>query len=220
MLVTLIKKELLIELRSKQILISMAAFGLSVVLVFAFSFSVSKSVLLTFAPGLFWVLVLFTAVLGLHRIFDYEKEFDAFSLMIGAPVDRGMIFLSKWISGWLYLVFSEIIILPLFILFLQITVTQPPLPGVGIIIIGNAGIMAIGSLISGLAMRARMSEVLLPVLLFPLVTPVLIAATKATTAYLTGIPFTDWQFWVLILTSFTVIFTLLGYVLFDHLTEE
>ncbi len=220
MLVNLIKKELLIELRSKQILVSMAAFGLSVVLIFAFSFSVSQSILETFAPGLFWVLILFTSVLGLHRLFDYEKEFDAFSLVIGAPVDRGTIYISKWISGWIYLVVAEIIIIPLFVLFLQLRWTQPILPGIGILFLGNSGIMAIGALISGLAMRARMSEVLLPVLLFPLVTPVLIAVTKATTAYLNAQPFILWQFWVLILASFTVIFGLLGYLLFDHVTEE
>ncbi|NQV36659.1 MAG: heme exporter protein CcmB [Candidatus Marinimicrobia bacterium] len=220
MLVNLIKKELLIELRSKQILVSMAAFGLSVVLIFAFSFSVSQKILETFAPGLFWVLILFTSVLGLHRLFDYEKEFDAFSLVIGAPVDRGTIYISKWISGWIYLVVAEIIIIPLFVLFLQLRWTQPILPGVGILFLGNSGIMAIGALISGLAMRARMSEVLLPVLLFPLVTPVLIAVTKATTAYLNAQPFVLWQFWVLILASFTVIFGLLGYLLFDHVTEE
>jgi len=219
-LVNLIKKELLIELRSKQILVSMAAFGLSVVLIFAFSFSVSQKILETFAPGLFWVLILFTSVLGLHRLFDYEKEFDAFSLVIGAPVDRGTIYISKWISGWIYLVVAEIIIIPLFVLFLQLRWTQPILPGVGILFLGNSGIMAIGALISGLAMRARMSEVLLPVLLFPLVTPVLIAVTKATTAYLNAQPFVLWQFWVLILASFTVIFGLLGYLLFDHVTEE
>ena len=220
MLINLIKKELLIELRSKQILVSMAAFGLSVVLVFAFSFSVSSTILEMFAPGLFWVLILFTSVLGLHRLFDYEKEFDAFSLVISAPVDRGTIFFSKWISGLIYLAVAEIIIVPLFILFLQLHWTQPLLPGIGLLLLGNAGIMAIGALISGLAMRARMSEVLLPVLLFPLVTPVLIAVTKATAGYLNGDPFAVWQFWVLILASFTVIFGLLGYLLFDHVTEE
>lgn len=220
MLGVLIKKELLIELRSKQILISMAAFGLSVVLVFAFSFSVSRSLMETFAPGIFWVLILFTAVLGLHRLFDYEKEFDAFSLMIGAPLDRGVIFIAKWISGWLYLLVAELIVVPLFFLFLDLHF-QPPLgPGIGILLLGNAGIMAVGSLISGLSMRARMSEVLLPVLLFPLVTPVLIAVTKTTTGYLTLRPFVEWQLWILILVTFIVTFGLLGYLLFDYVTEE
>ncbi|MFQ6605074.1 MAG: heme exporter protein CcmB [Fidelibacterota bacterium] len=220
MLFFLIKKELLVELRSRQILISMAAFGLSVVLVFAFSFSVSNATLKTFAPGLFWVLTLFTAVLGLHRLFDYEKDFDAFSLAIGSPVDRGLIFLAKWISGFLYLVAAEVIIVPLFLLFLQLSWSTTWWGGIGILLLGNAGIMAIGALISGLSMRARMSEVLLPVLLYPLVTPVIIAATKATTGFLDNIPFNFWQFWVMILVTFVVIFALLGYLLFDYVTEE
>ncbi len=220
MFLSLMRKELLIELRSKQILVSMTAFGLSVVLVFAFSFSVSPSVMAIFTPGLFWVLVLFIAVLGLHRLFNYEKEFDAFSLMVSAPIDRGLVYLSKWISGWIYMVIAEIIIVPLFILFLGIDIQVAGWTGIGIVLLGNAGIMAVGTLVSGLAMRARMSEVLLPVLLFPLVTPVLIAATKATDGYLKALPTPQWQFWILIMATFTVIFTALGYLLFDHIVEE
>ena len=89
MFFTLLRKELLIELRSKEISVSMLAFGLTVILTFSFAFNVSPSLFKSFAPGLFWIMILFVTVLGLYRIFAFEKEFDAFSLMISAPVDRG-----------------------------------------------------------------------------------------------------------------------------------
>ena len=89
-----------------------------------------------------------------------------------------------------------------------------------IIIIGDLGIMVIGSLVSGLAMRAKMSEILLPILLFPLVSPVLIGAVKATNGWFQGIPFMNWQFWVLLMITFVLVFALLGYTIFDHITEE
>ncbi|MEE9118936.1 MAG: heme exporter protein CcmB [Calditrichia bacterium] len=220
MFFTLLRKELLIELRSKEISVSMLAFGLTVILTFSFAFNVSPSLFKSFAPGLFWIMILFVTVLGLYRIFAFEKEFDAFSLMISAPVDRGLIFLAKWISGVIFLLLSELLILPPFILFLQLNLNVSWVTGIFLILLGDLGIMVIGSLISGLAMRMKMSEVLLPVLMFPLVSPVIIGITKATRGFIEGQPFVQWQIWILILFSFIVVFGLLGYTIFDHITEE
>jgi heme exporter protein B len=164
----LLKKEFLVELKSKEISTSMLTFGVVVILIFAFSFNVSPKVMTTFAPGLFWVMTLFISTLGLHRMYAYEKEFDAFGFLISAPVDRGLIFLAKWISGTLYSLIADLFILPPFILFLQLQIDIHLGLAVLILVCGNLGLMVLGSLVSGLAMRAKMSEVLLPILLFPL----------------------------------------------------
>ncbi|RMF08418.1 MAG: hypothetical protein D6762_05675 [Candidatus Neomarinimicrobiota bacterium] len=216
----LLKKEFLIELRSKEISASMLTFGVAVILIFSFSFSVSPRTMNTFAPGLFWVMTLFIAVLGLHRIYAYEKEFDAFGFLISAPVDRGLIFLSKWVSGTLFLLVADLFIAPPFYLFLQLSARPDPGMNFLILLLGNLGLMVLGSLVSGLAMRAKMSEVLLPILLFPLASPVMIAATKATAALWSGIPFRDWQIWILILLTIIISFGLVGFLVFDHITEE
>jgi len=216
----LLKKEFLVELRSKEISSSMLTFGVAVILIFAFSFNVASQVMTTFAPGLFWVMTLFISTLGLHRMYAYEKEFDAFGFLISAPVDRGMIFLAKWISGTLYLLVTDIFILPPFVLFLQIQAHIQIGWGLLILVLGNLGLMVLGSLVSGLSMRARMSEVLLPILLFPLASPVMIAATKASTGLLNGDPVSSWQVWLLILTTFIISFGLIGFLVFDHITEE
>ncbi|NOZ03322.1 MAG: hypothetical protein GXO92_01765 [FCB group bacterium] len=217
---TLLKKEMQIELRSKEISVSMLAFGLTVILTFAFAFNVSPIIFKTFAPGLFWIMILFIAVLGLHRMYAYEKDFDAFSLMVSAPVDRGLIFLAKWVSGVVFLFITELLIVPPFLLFLQLNLVLNVYQGLLLLLMGNLGIMVIGSLVSGLAMRAKMSEVLLPILLFPLVSPIIIAATKATVGLVNRSPFWQWQIWVLIMGTFIVIFAIVGYTIFDHITEE
>ncbi|NOZ73794.1 MAG: hypothetical protein GXO90_00205 [FCB group bacterium] len=216
----LLKKEFLVELKSKEISASMLTFGIAVILIFAFSFNVPPDIMSTFAPGLFWVMTLFISTLGLHRMYAYEKEFDAFGFLISAPVDRGLIFLAKWVSGTLYLVITDLFILPPFLLFLQLQVSVSIGLAALVLIFGNLGLMVLGSLVSGLAMRAKMSEVLLPVLLFPLASPVMIAATKASAGLLKGEPFQSWQVWVFILGTFIISFGLVGFLVFDHITEE
>ncbi len=220
MLSILIRKELFVELRSREVIISTLAFGMAVLLVFAFSLSGDPQRMHQLAPGLFWILVLLSSSLGLHRLFSQEKEMDAFSSVIAAPVDRSLIFLAKWCSSFIFLFFSELIIIFPFFLFLGLDPPQNLLTGIGIILLGNMGVTAVGVIISGLTMRTRMSSVLLPVLFFPILTPLLIACTKATMGWYYGLPFNRWEFWVMILVTYIVIFALAGYTLFDHLTEE
>jgi len=220
MFLTLLKKELFVEFRSREVTLSMFVFGLSIILTFAFSSNVSPVIVTNYAPGMFWVMVLFVAVLGVHRSFAYEKEFDAFSMLISAPIDRGLIFLSKWISGFIFLTIMEILILIPFFKFLMIDFPPQPWRALGTTLLINLAIMAIASLVSGIAMRARLSEVLLPVLLFPLVSPVIIAATKISSSLLAGDPYPLWEIWLLIILTVNVIFGLVGYTLFDFITEE
>ncbi len=220
MLLQLLKKDLLIELRSREISASMLTFGLAVILIFSFSINISPDLFTQFAPGLYWVMVLFIAVLGLHRMFSHEKEFDTFSMLISAPIDRGLIYLSKWISGVFFLIIAEVLVSIPFILFLEVPVPDQWIMTLGVILLGNTGIMAIGSLVSGLAMRAKMSEVLLPILLFPLVSPHMIATVKAMTAVMESRPLINWQLWLQLMITFTVVFGLAGYLFFEHITEE
>lgn len=220
MLGILIRKELLVEFRAKESLTSMAAFGLVVILTFSFAFNFGTDRFREMIPGLFWIMILFGAVLGLHRSFAYEKEFDAFSMLISAPLDRGKIFLAKWISGFLTLSLMEAVLIVPFMLFLRVNLPSDLPVGLGIILLGNAAIMCMGNVVSGLAMRARLSEVLLPILLLPLVTPVVIAAVQSTVGWMRGFPISEWITWLYVLGSFIIVFGLLGYTLFDHITEE
>lgn len=216
----LLRKDFLVELHSREVSATMLTFGLAVILIFSFAFNESPAVFRTFAPGLYWVMILFISVLGLHRIFTHEKEFDTFSTLISAPIDRGLIYLSKCVAGIAFLTITEILISLPFILFLGIDLPNQWGLLIGLIMIGNIGIMNIGSLVAGLAMRAKMSEVLLPILLFPLVSPLIIALVKASAAILANQSFEYWQFWFQLILTFAVVFGSAGYLLFDHITEE
>jgi len=220
MFYTLVRKDLLLELRTKEIIIPMFAFGLAIILIFALSFNASQAINHTFSPGLLWIIILFISSLGLHRMFVLEKEFDAFALSLAAPIDRGLIFLSKAISGTILLLIAEIMIIPPFLIFLNLSVPGNWIIMVLILFIGDLGIMSIGAIVSGLSMRAKLSEVLLPILFFPLVSPHIIACVKATNYWFKGISFINWQFWIYLMISFVIIFFLIGFMIFDYITEE
>jgi heme exporter protein B len=220
MFISLLKKELFIEFRSREVILSMLIFGLSIILAFAFTTNVSKIIVLNYAPGLFWIMILFVTTLGVHRSFTYEKNFDAFSLLISAPIDRGLIYLSKWISGTIFLTVMEIIIIIPFFKFLLLDLPSNFVLFSATSILINFAIMSVASLVAGISMRANLSEVLVPILFFPLVSPVIIAATKISSGVLFGDPYQLWQIWLLIIVSVIVIFPLAGYTLFDFITEE
>jgi heme exporter protein B len=220
MFISLLKKELFIEFRSREVILSMLIFGLSIILAFAFTTNVSKIIVLNYAPGLFWIMILFVTTLGVHRSFIYEKNFDAFSLLISAPIDRGLIYLSKWISGTIFLTVMEIIIIIPFFKFLLLDLPSNFILFSVTSILINFAIMSVASLVAGISMRANLSEVLVPILFFPLVSPVIIAATKISSGVLFGDPYQLWQIWLLIIVSVIVIFPLAGYTLFDFITEE
>lgn len=220
MFLVLLKKELYNEFRSRELILSMLVFGLSIILAYAFTSDVSRVIVANYAPGMFWAMILFVTVLGIHRSFSYEKEMDAFSMLIAAPIDRGLIYLSKWISGFIFLTVMELIVTIPFFKFLLIDFPPNPLMALGTALFINLAIMAVASLVSGVAMRARLSEVLLPVLMFPLVSPVIIAATKISGGIMAGDQYQLWQIWLLIIGSIIVIFGLVGYTLFDFITEE
>ena len=220
MLISLISKELLIEFRSKQTILSMLIFGLAVILIFAFSTNISREVLTNYSPGMFWLMNLFIVVLGVHRSFAYEKEFDAFSLLISSPIDRGLIFLSKWISGFIFLTATQVIVIAPFFKLLLLDFPENLSLFILTAMLVNLGMMAIANLVSGIVIRSNFSEILLPLILFPLLSPLMIAATKISSAVINLQPYDMWNVWVLIVISIVVLFGLSGYALFDFIVEE
>tara|TARA_X000000368_G_C23005394_1_gene700937 strand:+ start:411 stop:1058 length:648 start_codon:yes stop_codon:yes gene_type:complete len=215
-----VRKDLLLELRTKEIIIPMFAFGLAIIMIFALSFNASQEINHAFSPGLLWIIILFISSLGLNRMFVLEKEFDAFTLTLAAPIDRGTIFVSKVISGTILLLIAEIMIIPPFIIFMNIAIPSDGHIMILILLIGDLGIMSIGTIVSGLSMRAKLSEMLLPILFFPLVSPHIIACVKATNYWFKGLSFINWQAWIYLMLSFVLVFFLLGFMIFEYITEE
>ena len=220
MLLNLIKKELLIEFRSKQIILSMLIFGLAIILIFALSSNISFEILSNYSAGMFWLMNLFVVVIGVHRSFAYEKEFDAFSLLVSAPVDRGMIFLSKWVSGFIFITTTQLIIIAPFFKLLLLDIPENISFFILTSLLINLAMMSIASIVSGIVIRSNFSEVLLPLLMFPLLSPLMIAATKISKDIINSQSYELWNVWVLIIASIVVLFGLAGYALFDFIVEE
>ena len=217
MLLNLIKKELLIEFRSKQIILSMLIFGLAIILIFALSSNISSEILSNYSAGMFWLMNLFVVVIGVHRSFAYEKEFDAFSLLVSAPVARGMIFLSKWVSGFIFITTTQLIIIAPFFKLLLLDIPENISFFILTSLLINLAMMSIASIVSGIVIRSNFSEVLLPLLMFPLLSPLMIAATKISNDIINSQSYELWNVWVLIIASIVVFFGLAGFALFDFI---
>ena len=153
MLIQLIKKELLQELRGRESVLSMTVFGVAVILLFAFAFNAAPVEFQNFLPGLIWMTYFFTAVLGLLRSFSAEREMDAFALLLSSPVDRSLIYLAKVTAFWIFLCIVQLITMPLFSLFLKMDFGGGLLKIIPLFMLINAAISAVGILIAGMGIR-------------------------------------------------------------------
>lgn len=218
--VTVMMKDLRLEVRTKESFFSMVVFAVAIILLFAFAFDSSPTLLASFAPGLMWLTFFFAAVLGLLRSFGRENELESFTMLLTAPLDRADIYLGKMLSFSLVLFVAQLVSLPFFMLLLEMPLLNAPFYLLLIIIITDLAIAAVGVLIAAMALRSPSGDALLPILLFPILTPILIAATKATSLSLSQRPIGDWDFWLMLLASFVVLFTLTGMFIFDYISEQ
>ncbi len=217
---TIFVKDLRLELRTWESVATMLVFAAAVILLFAFTLDAAPTRFRSVIPGLMWMTYFFAAVLGLLRLFGREKDLDAYDLLLTAPVDRSAIYLGKLAAFFLFILVTQVVSLPLFGLLLGMPLLSAPLALAGILIITDLALAAVGTLVAGMSLRLPAGETLLPVLLFPLLTPLLIAGTKATTAALNGQPLREWDFWVLLVATFFALFALVGAFIFDYISEQ
>jgi heme exporter protein B len=215
----IVAKDVATEIRTREMLSSMFVFSLLVILIFNFAFDLRAENQKTLAPGVLWVAIAFAGMLGLSRSFIMEKDRGSMEGLLLTPVDRSAIYLGKMLGNVLFIAVVEVIILPIFIVFFNLSAGDLPLL-VGVMILGTIGFAGVGTLFSAMAIHTRAREVLLPVLLFPVVIPVLLSAVKLTAAILDRLPFADVQNWFSLLVAFDLIFMALSFILFDYVLEE
>jgi heme exporter protein B len=218
-IIAIVAKDVAAELRTREMLSSMFVFSLLVILVFNFAFDLRAENQKTLAPGVLWVAIAFAGMLGLSRSFIMEKDRGSMEGLLLTPVDRSAIYLGKMLGNLLFIGVVEVIILPIFIVLFNLSAEYLPLL-VGIVILGTIGFAGVGTLFSAMAVHTRAREVLLPILLFPVVIPVMLASVKLTAAVLDGVPFADVQNWFSLLVGFDLIFLALSFILFDYVMEE
>jgi heme exporter protein B len=215
----ILAKELRAEFRSRDLLITTVVFSLLVVVLFSFAFDPTTAESRRFGPGLLWIAFLFAGSLMLHPSFGREHANDTLDALRMAPIDPFAILLGKILANFLFLLFSELVLLPIFAVLYNVTF----LPVLGklflVLILGTMGMAITGTVFSAVAAQARMRELLLPLLLLPILTPVLIAAAEATIALL-GDPPQLSPSWVSLLAGFDIVFLTASWLLCDYLLEE
>ncbi|HZQ08698.1 MAG TPA: heme exporter protein CcmB [Anaerolineae bacterium] len=217
-LYAIIAKELAVEWRTKETLSAMLIFALLVLVIFNFAFELQGLDLKVVGPGVLWVAFSFSGILGLGRSFAAERDKGSLAGMLLAPVDRGAIFLGKAFANFLFILVMEVVTLPLFVILFNVALDWFPL--VGYILLGTVGFSAVGTLLSAIAASTRMREVMLPVLLFPVLLPLLVASVKITQGAMQNLAFSDYQGWVNLLAAYDVIFWVVAYLAFEYVVEE
>ena len=203
---TVLVKELLIELRTREVLYSMVLFALLVVVVFAFAFLAEPGAARFVAPGILWVSCVFAGTLGLSRSSAREQEGDCFTGLAVSPASRPAIFLGKLAANLLFMLSMEALLLPLMVLLFDLDLG--PMLGWHLLtlFLGSLGFCSLGTLFAAMLSNVRLREVLLPLVFYPIVTPLLIAGVKCTAALLALE--TDGAFtWLKLLLAFDAVFT-------------
>jgi len=217
----LLRKELLVELRTLESVPGMSLFAVTTFVVFHFALQRS-SVDGDLAAGILWVTLLFAAILGINRLFVADADQGGFDGFLLAPVERTALLVAKALALLAYLVLLELVAVPAFALLLLGPSLGQAMPGLlGVLALGDLGVAAIGTLVAALAVRTRARDLLGPLLALPLLVPIVIGGARATSPLLalggTGDPPARW---LLTLGLYDLVFGLIAYALFDFLLED
>lgn len=183
-LYAIVKKDIVNELRTKEMLVSMFLFAVLAMVIFHFAFSVRAQTDLTyFTGGMLWVTFVFAALLGLNRSFVHEKDEGCLDGLLLCPVDRVTIFLAKMTGNLVFLLVIQALAVPVFTLFFVKASYLGDLPAfLAVLVLADLGVCSVGTLLATISMNTKARDLMLPIVFLPLIIPVLIAATSGTTA--------------------------------------
>ncbi|HEX7609637.1 MAG TPA: heme exporter protein CcmB [Solirubrobacteraceae bacterium] len=217
----LLRKELLVELRTLESVPGMSLFAVTTFVVFHFALNRS-TVDGDLASGILWVTLLFAAILGVNRLFVADADQGGFDGFLLAPVDRSAMLVAKALTLLAYLLVLELVAVPAFALLLLGPPLGQALPGLlGVLALGDLGVAAIGTLVAALAVQTRARDLLGPLLALPLLLPIVIGGARATSPLLAqSHPTAPAARWLLTLGLYDLIFGLIAYALFDFLLED
>ena len=216
----IVHKDIVAELRTKEMFSAMFVFAVLVIVVFNFAFDlrVSGERVRQVAPGALWVAFAFSGILGLNRTFVLEKDRGCLEGLLLAPVDHTAIYFGKMISTVLFMLVVEALMLPVFTAFFGVNLFDLRL--FLVVILGTVGFASVGTILSAMTAQTRAREVLLPILLLPVAAPVLIAAVKATAGILDGLTMGEMARWWQLLLAFDLIFPAVAFMTFDYVVKE
>jgi heme exporter protein B len=213
------RKDLLLELRSRERVLSMGTFAALVAVVFSFALDPSVRAR-EIAGAMIWVTVLFAGTLGMGRAFALEREADALTGVLVSPVDRGALFLGKWLANLAVVLVVEAVIFPVYGLFFGLPYGRSLPALVAVVVLATLGFIALGTLFGAIAAHTRLGETLLPILMLPLLIPVVIFAASATQRLLAGRPVAEISSQLRMLAAFDLVFLFVCTALFGAVLEE
>jgi len=216
-----VRKDLTVEVRSREIAYTTLFFAVSCVLVFAFALVKEGRALTDAAAGILWIAVAFAGTLALGRAFERERQSETLRALLLAPAPRPAIYVGKLIGIVALLAATEIVLVPMVALLFQAPLLAHPFWLAAVLASGTIGFAAVGTLFAAMLVRARSRDVLLPVLLYPITVPVIIAGVRATATLLDPqLEIAIVRFWVALLIAFDVVFVTLALWTFEPLMTD
>jgi heme exporter protein B len=215
----LLAKELRLEFRTRELLNSTVLFALVVLALFSIAFEPTAAESRRYGPGLLWIAFLFAGSLMLQPSFARERANDTLGALRMAPISAFAILLGKMLANFVFLSLAEAVIVPVFAVLYNVSLAGVAGRLAGVLMLGTVGLVVTGTVFSAISAHARMRELLLPLLLFPILSPLLIAAVAATASLLAEQPALD-RTWLAFLVGFDIVFLTASWLLSDFLIEE
>jgi heme exporter protein B len=214
----IVRKDIILELRTREAITAMLIFAVMAIVMFNFALRLRVDTFRPLTPGILWVTLVFAGTLGLSRSMSSEQINQCIDGLLLAPCDRSVIFAGKAITNVIFTLFVAALILPLMAILFDESLMQP---GVWMVAaLGVIGYAGAGTLIATMAASTRAREVFLPILLFPVALPLLVASVIATSGFLDRLPLTEFTAWIGVQGAFIVIFWTAGTLLFEYLVES
>ena len=214
-----LRKELLLQWRVRAQILAVFIFGATALLLFSFAIGPNSEALRLFSAGFLWLGLLLSSTLALSESFQLEMEQRALEGLLLLPAGARALYYGKAISNWIQLTMLGVGLVPVMVILYDAGTTRL-FSLFGIILLGSAGLSAPGTFYAAMASQARSKQTLLPLLLFPLVVPVLLAAVKATSLVILGDPMGQVRAWVTLLAAFDAIYWSLCGLLFGRIVED
>lgn len=211
-------KDLRAEFRSRELFSAMLVFSVLMIIIFNFALELDVKVRQSVTAGVLWSTFAFAGTLGLNRSMAIEKDRGCLDGLLLAPVDRSAIYFGKTISNLAFMLIVEVIIVPTYSVLYNVNLFLPGL--LMVILLGSIGYAAVGTLLATMSTQTRTRDILLPILLLPVVFPLLLAAIKASTGFLTGAEWAEILLPLNLLVAYDVIFIAVAFMVFDSVVEE
>jgi len=216
-----LRKDVVIEAKSFEMLSTTLFFAVSCVLVFAFALVRDGTIVADAAAGILWIAIAFAGTLALGRTFERERYAETLRALLLAPAPRAAIYVGKLLGIVLLLAVAEAALVPLVTLLFSAPLFARPLLLAGLLLAGTVGFAAVGTLFAAMLVRSRTRDVMLPILLYPITVPVIIAGVRGTAALLEASPDEPVaRMWIALLAAFDVVFITLALWTFEPLMTE